>query len=113
MSKNILTFILLQATFLLFSLSAIFLKKAAGYEVPSRGFVLFVSLGLMIMAVYALLWQQVLKKFSLTVAFSNKVVIYFWMLLWSVIFFKETVTIWNVIGLCVISTGVIMVSQNN
>jgi drug/metabolite transporter (DMT)-like permease len=110
MKKRYLDFLMLQSTFLLFSFSAILFKKATEYEIRSNEFILCVSLGLVVMVVYAVLWQQMLKKFSLTVAFSNKVVMYFWMLIWAVLFFREAVTIWNIIGLCVISIGVIVVS---
>jgi drug/metabolite transporter (DMT)-like permease len=99
-------------TFVLFSFSVIFLKKASGYPLLSNEFVWFCGLGMMVMAVYALLWQQVLKRFSLTVAFSNKVIMYFWVILWSVIFFKEPVTAANLLGLLIITVGIITVSKD-
>ena len=111
--KRVIDYIFLQTNFIIFSFSAVFLKKASSFKFYSKDFNRFAILGMLTMIIYALLWQQVLKRFSLIVAFSHKVFIYFWILLWSVIFFNEKVNLFNIVGLLIISIGVITVSKND
>ena len=61
-------FIFLQISFLIYSCSSIVAKIASGNEVMSFKFILFYGLEVVILGVYAILWQQVIKKFELSVA---------------------------------------------
>ena len=110
--KQFCEYLLLEMSFLVFSFSAVFAKKASAYELFTIEFASYFMFFGVVMAVYAVLWQQVLKRFSLTTAYSNRVSMYFWILIWSVIFFKEVVTLFNIAGLMIICAGIIMVSRN-
>lgn len=113
MRRNIIDIIVLETSFLILSLSSAFAKAAATCQLYNFEFARYVALSIGLLAVYALLWQQILKRFTLTVAFSNRVIYYFWILLWSVLFFKETVTAFNILGLALICFGIIKVAQND
>ena len=64
---------------------------------------------LLIMAVYAVIWQQILKKLPLTVAYANKPVSLIWGMVWGTLIFKETIT-WNMIlGAVIIFAGIYLV----
>lgn len=102
-------YILLHSILLLYSLSAVCSKYAASYEFLSFKFILFYALVLLIMGVYAILWQHVLKKMPLTVAFANKAVTIVWGIVWGVWFFGDTVSLVQVIGAAVIIAGVLLV----
>ena len=59
--------------------------------------------------VYALLWQKVLKKFELSVAYANRPVVTLFGMLWGVLLFDETLT-WNMaLGALIIVFGIWMV----
>lgn len=75
----------------------------------SPKFILFYSLVLLDLAVYAIVWQQVLKKLPLVSAYANKAVTVIWGLIWGMVIFKESLTIWNVIGAIVIIIGIYIV----
>ncbi len=63
---------------------------------------------LVIMFCYALVWQQFLKGFDLTVAFANKAVV----IVWGILFYQEEIT-WNVLfGAVTIIVGIWMVAKN-
>ena len=104
---------LMHFSFLLFSFSMVFAKAASNYESICFGSVSFFLLSMLFLGIYAILWQMVLKRSSLTFAYSNKAVVYLWMLLWSLLFFKEAVTLFNILGVMIITAGVIkMVSDD-
>ena len=64
---------------------------------------------LVIMAVYAVLWQQILKKLPLNVAYANKAVTVIWGLIWGMIIFKEQITLNNILGAALIILGIYVV----
>ena len=39
---------------------------------------------------YALIWQQIIKRFDLSIAYANRAFAIFWTFLWSVLIFHET-----------------------
>ena len=65
------------------------------------------------LGVYAIIWQQVLKKIPLTNAFVNKSATLFWSLLWGVTLFGETISISMIIGIIIVFIGVILVVVNS
>ena len=104
---------LMHFSFLLFSFSMVFAKAASNCEKLDFSSISFILLSILFLGWYAILWQMVLKRSSLTVAYSNKAVVYLWMLLWSFLFFKEGVTLFNILGVMIITAGVIkMVSDD-
>ena len=103
-------FILLQISFLIYSCSSIVAKLASGNEVMSLKFVLFYGLEVVILGVYAILWQQVIKKFELSVAYANKAVTLLWALLWSVLIFHEKLQ-WNhIAGVAIVIVGIVVLN---
>lgn len=101
-------FILLHLLLLLYSCCGIFSKTASGKEFLSLEWCFNYGMVIVIMGVYALLWQQVLKQLPLNVAFSNKAVTLVWGMLWGVLIFKETLTVMNIIGALMVLAGVIL-----
>ena len=103
-------FILLQISFLIYSCSSIVAKIASGNEVMSFKFILFYGLEVVILGVYAILWQQVIKKFELSVAYANKAVTLLWALLWSVLIFHEKLK-WNhIVGVVIVIVGIVVLN---
>jgi len=107
-------YIQLHSAILIYTFSSVFSKRTADslnenglYSISTLVFfvLLFVSLG-----VYAIVWQQIIKEIDLTVAYVNKGVTIIWALFWSVIFFKETLSINAVIGACVVIAGIMVVN---
>lgn len=79
--KNAGLFIVLHISLLFSSLSGVCSKMAAA-QTDLKGFCMWYFAVLLIMAVYAVIWQQILKKLPLTVAYANKPVSLIWGMVW-------------------------------
>lgn len=106
--KRIRPYIILHAILLLYSLSGICSKTAAGREFLSPGFIIFYGLVLVIMGVYAILWQQVLKDIPLNIAYANKAVTLIWSMIWGMAVFGERVSMGNIMGAAIVLGGVLL-----
>lgn len=102
----------LQLSILILSLTGILAKKAAMVRFLSVEFITYYCLELIIIIIYAVMWQQILKRFEMLVAYANKGSIIIWTFIWAGVFFKETITIHNVIGAVFVIIGVSMVFKN-
>lgn len=106
MKNNIKSFIYLHLLLFTYSLGTIFSKLASKEHFLSFKFCIFYGLVLFILFLYALLWQQVLKKIPLITAYANKSITVIWGILWGYIFFDESITIFKIIGSIIIIIGV-------
>lgn len=66
-----------------------------------------------ILGIYAVLWQQVLKKIPLSIAMSNKPVVLVFGTLWAILFFGETIDDKFFIGIALILAGLFVIGANN
>jgi len=106
-------YIFLHVLFFVFSLSAVCGKFAAAEPFFSIMFFVWYSLALFILFIYAIFWQQLLKRMALTAAFMNRAVVIVWGMVWGTLLFKETITIYMIIGACVIFIGIGLVVTEN
>ena len=60
----------------------------------------------LLLGVYALLWQQVIKRFELSVAYANKAITLLWPLVWGIFIFHEEITPGKVIGILLVMAGI-------
>lgn len=101
-------YIILHLIILLYSLSGVFSKLAASEHFLSFRFCLFYGAVMVLLSVYALVWQQVIKQIPLTTAFANKAASTVWGLIWGVILFQEQITIGKIAGIAVIIVGIVV-----
>ncbi len=114
MSKGKLKIILaLQALICYFSTIGILSKKASSYSVLSLKFIMIYGTILVMFFVYAILWQQILKRVTLTTAFISRATLVIWSLLWSVLFFGDKITLSNIMGAIVIVCGILVVGNDD
>jgi drug/metabolite transporter (DMT)-like permease len=69
----------------------------------------FVFLGISLYAISSIVWLFVLKKFELSVAYPSLALTYIAVVLISVFFFKEPLTINKIIGVILIFLGVFFI----
>ncbi len=111
--KMLLWFVLIQGAVLLFSTSSILIKAAGRYEMFSLYFFLLYFGALAIALVYAVIWQQILKKVSLTTAYTHRATGVIWSMVWGALLFSETIS-WNmIVGAVVIMAGLFIVVTAN
>lgn len=102
-------YIALHIELLLFSLGGVCSKMAAKYEFLSKGFIIYYALVILNLGIYAIVWQQIIKKLPLNTSYANKAITIVWGMMWGVIFFGEKIT-WNmIVGAIVVIIGVITV----
>ena len=102
--------VLLNFGILIYSASGIFSKTAARQPFFSLTFVFFYGMMLIMLAVYAVIWQQVIKKIPLTLAYANRAVSIVWSIIFGTLLFKETPTTGRLIGAAIVVIGVIIYS---
>ena len=107
---NITTFLILQFTVLIYSLSSVFSKYASREAFLSFRYILFTGLIIFCLGIYAILWQQILKKVKLTAAFANKGITIIWNMMLGYLIFAEKVTLKNMIGALVVLIGIVVVT---
>lgn len=110
--KKIKDYAFLHILILLFSFSSVCSKLASGYEFLSFKFCLFYGLAILILGIYAILWQQVLKRFTLTTAFLNKAVTVVWGIVLGFLILGEGITLNMIIGAIIVLIGVGIVVQD-
>ena len=94
----------------LYSLCSICGKLAAGFEFLSPGFVLCYGGMICVLGVYAIGWQQVIKRMPLTTAYANKAVTVLWGIVWGALLIHESVTPGKLVGAAVVLAGVVLFS---
>jgi len=107
--KNI---ILLQFPIIIMSIAGILAKKASAAELFSVEFIVYYSLEMFTIGIYAVLWQQIIKRFEISVAYANKGTLIIWTFIWAIIFFNESITINNILGAILVIFGILMVFRD-
>lgn len=114
--ERIKKYVLLHLTVMMFSLTSVFSKLASVYynreglkSVPMYGFLFLMILNCFL---YAIVWQKVIKRFELNVAYANRNVYLFWSQIWAVLIFHENLSPRNILGLVIVFIGVLVVVWN-
>ena len=105
--------LILQAVIVIFTFSGVIAKIAAGKPFLSFEFFLFYGIEMMILAAYAVVWQQVIKRFDLSVAYANRAMGILWSMLWAFLIFSEPFSLQNVIGVILVFAGIIVVNSDD
>ncbi len=98
----------LQLAIVIFSFTGVFLKFSANYEFLSLGYFFMCAVAVFFSGVYAIIWQLLLKRIPLQLAYSTRSSTTIWNLVWATLIFAEDVTISMLIGTILIVAGVII-----
>lgn len=104
--------LVLQLVVMIYTLSSVAAKFASGYEPLSLPFLLFYGTEILILGIYAIAWQQIIKRCDLSVAYANRSMAILWSLIWTVLFFNETLTVKNIIGVLIVFAGTMIVNSD-
>jgi multidrug transporter EmrE-like cation transporter len=110
-SSKLLLLLALNAAIVVYSLSGVAAKAASRFSFLSIEFVLFYGLEVFLLGAYALFWQQILKRLDLALAYSNRGMALFWSMMWSMLFFHETLSVQNAIGAAIVIVGIVVVNR--
>lgn len=109
--KRLIYIVLLQGAVLIYSFSSVMSKLASAYPFFSFKMVICYGTSIGLLGVYAILWQQFMKKVELSVAYANRSMNLLWSMVWSVLLFHETMTVKNVLGVILVLIGTIFISM--
>lgn len=101
--------LILQLIIMIYTFSSICAKLASGQETLFR-LLLFTGLEFLCLAVYAILWQQAIKKFDLSVAYANRAMVLLWSMIWAVLVFHDTITLKNILGVALVIVGTFVIN---
>ncbi len=102
--------IILQLVIMIYSLSSVCAKFASNEAFLSPKFILFYGIEIFILGIYAILWQQVIKHFDLSIAYANRATGLLWSVIFALFIFKENITFMNIVGIGVTICGIILVN---
>ena len=107
---NAKTLLCLHLLLAIYSLCSICGKLASGFTFLSWQFVLCYGGMIAVLGIYAIGWQQVIKRMPLTSAYANKAVTIVWGIIWGALLFHEAVTPMKRLGSAIVLTGVVLFS---
>lgn len=96
---------------LVYACVTIFTKYASQQEMMSAQYMAGLCGAIVVMGIYAILWQQVLKRIELSTAYMFKGTSLVFVLLLAAILFGEFITWTNVIGAIIIITGITLYAK--
>ncbi len=109
-SSRLLALVVIQVAVVIYSFAGVAGKLASANAFLSWPFILLYGLEMVCLGVYAILWQQIIKRFELSIAYVNRAMSIAWSLIWSATIFKERITVQNIIGILIVVCGVALVN---
>ncbi|MDO4189825.1 MAG: hypothetical protein Q4D29_12650 [Lachnospiraceae bacterium] len=97
MKNTTKSLVLLHGLLMIYSLSSVLSKKASAEAFLSVPFCMYYAGIIFLMMIYAIGWQQIIKKMPLTLAFANKAVAVVWGIVWGFLLFAEKITLGKII----------------
>lgn len=110
---NIKYLAILHIVLAVYSILGIASKIASGKEFLTLEFCFFYGIVILNLFVYAIFWQQIIKKIPLVTAYANKAVTVIWGIIWGFVFFKEEITPGKILGAFIIILGICLVVSDN
>ena len=113
MVKNGRVFSALHLLLVLYSCSGVLSKLASRYAFLSAGFCICYAGIIALLGIYAICWQQIIKRMPLTTAYANRAITVVWGMVWGVVVFKEHLGILQVAGGIVVLIGVALFASSD
>ena len=108
--KSIIRLFILHIILLVFSLSTVLSKLASGEEFLSLRFCGLYAGVILLLGIYAIVWQQLIRHLPLIFAYANKAITIVWGIIWGYLLFSENITLNKVIGALIVIWGIIVFS---
>ena len=107
--SNIKYIAILHIVLFVYSILGIASKVASGKDFLSLEFCFYYGIVILNLFLYAILWQQIIKKRPLITAYANKAVTVIWGIVWGSLFFKEEISFGKIVGAIIIILGIYLV----
>ncbi|MBE7092559.1 MAG: transporter [Clostridiales bacterium] len=110
---NLPMMLFLQFAVIIYTLAGVCGRFASNYQFLSLGFILWFGCEFFVLGIYAIVWQQIIKRVDLSVAYVNRSLALCWSMLWAFLIFKESIHFSNIIGVIIIVIGTLIVNSDN
>lgn len=111
MGKRFGIYGILVAVNLLYACTSVCTRFAAQYDFMSWGYWAGLAGAIGVMGVYAVCWQQILKRVELSTAYMFKGTSLVFVMLLAWMLFGEQITLYNLLGSCVIIAGIALYAK--
>ncbi len=108
MNTKLKTYVFLHLLLMVYSANGIVSKLAAQQTFLSWPFLLLYAAVVAVLGVYALGWQQVIKRIDLSAAYANKAVTVVWGCVWGLLIFRERLTAGKAVGALLVLCGIVL-----
>ena len=105
---NFIVFLALHLMLVVYSLSGVLSKLASRFDFLSMQFIACYGGIIALLGLYAIVWQQIIKRIPLTTAYANRAITVVWGMVWGVLIFSESLSILQVVGGAIVLTGVVL-----
>ena len=104
--KKGLIYLALIGAFLIYSFAPILSKAASTHGFLSLPYLLYLAGAVLTLGIYAIVWQQIIKRIPVSDAYMFKGTTIIFVLLLSRLLFGEAITLQNCIGAAIIIGGI-------
>lgn len=96
---------------LLYACVSIFTKFASQQEMMSPKYLLGLGGAICVMGLYAIFWQQILRRIEISTAYMFKGTSLIFVMLLAALLFGETITWTNILGAIIIILGIVLYAR--
>lgn len=111
MGKGFVKYCALIGVNLVYASTAICTKLVSGYSFLSWQYLLWLCAAVGVMGVYALCWQQIIRRMDISTAYMFKGTALIFTILFSALLFGETISWNNIIGSIIIVGGIVLYAK--
>ena len=108
---TVLKYIALVGTFFIYTTSGVFSKLASQREFLSPGYIAFLACTVDVLGIYAVLWQQIIKRMDVSLAYMFKGTGVVFGLMLAHFVFGEAITTTNIVGAAIIICGITLYAR--
>ena len=110
--RSWMIYIVLIGINMLYACVSLFTKYASQHEFMSWNYMCGLIGAIGVMGLYAILWQQVLKRIDLSLAYMFKGTSIVFIMLLAYVFFGEQITWNNIVGAIIIVGGIVLFANS-
>ena len=103
--------LILQLAVMCMSFGPLIAKYASQYSINEYKFIVSYLILITLLIGYYVVWQYVLRKLPLSIAYSNRSSSIIWSLTWAFLITGESITKYNIIGSILIIIGIQIVTN--
>lgn len=109
--RSALIYIVLIGAIFIYTTSGVFSKLASQREFLSLGYIAFLTCTVGVLGIYAVLWQQIIKRMDVSLAYMFKGTGVVFGLMLAHFVFGEAITTTNIVGAAIIICGITLYAR--